>query len=111
SLLLLIISSSNISFCILFFPCFRVFCFLSRYRSALPATFLLPAYPLQGSSPFGVFCFLYDNLSSHKLNGRLMFGPSFLKKVLRPLLTSVKPAMYHYKTLFLRESLLQPATV
>ena len=61
-------------------PCFRVFYFLSRYRSALPATFLLPAYPLQGSSPFGVFRFLYDNPSSHKLNGRLMFGPSFLKK-------------------------------
>src|SRR5690606_41418133 len=66
-------------FCIFFslFPCFL---FLSRYRSALPATFLLPAYPLQGSSPFGVFCFLYDNPSSHTLNGRLMFSPSFKKK-------------------------------
>ena len=40
-----------------------------------------------------------------------MFSPSFKKKVLRPLLTSVKPVMYRYKTLFLKESLLQPATV
>jgi hypothetical protein len=40
-----------------------------------------------------------------------MFSPSLKKKVLWPLLTSAQLDMYHYKPLFLQESLLSPATV
>jgi hypothetical protein len=62
--------------------CFLVPHFPSRHRSTLPATFLLPAYSLQGSSPFRVFCFLYDSPLSNSTTRTFNVQPFLQKKVL-----------------------------
>src|SRR5689334_2796987 len=107
---LLRISSSSIALGILFsvslFPSF-----FQDDRSTLPVTLLLPAYPLQGSPPSGVFCLLYDPPVARGTPQTFNVQSFPLHAVLRYRLTSVKQVMHRCTLLLLWDTLRPPSTI